>query len=60
MLDSERRFKKKVASRWTVFEISLTAAVICIWRVLDGKEIAQYLQDYKCYEVNQGHSKKLL
>ena len=30
MLDSERAFKIKVRSRWTVFEILLTSAVICI------------------------------
>ena len=30
MLDSERTFKIKVRSRWTVFEISLTSTVICI------------------------------
>ena len=60
MLDSDRTFKIKVTSRWTVFEILLTSAVICIQRVLHGKEIAQYLQNYKLHEVDQGHSKKLL
>ena len=26
---------------------------------MHGKEIAQYLENYKHHEVNQGHSKKL-
>ena len=30
MLDSERTFKLKVRLRWTVFEILLTSAIICI------------------------------
>ena len=60
MPDSERIFKLKERSRWTVFEISLISAVICIWRVLHGKEIVQYLQNYKHHEVDQGHFKKLL
>ena len=61
MLDSERTFKIKVRSHWTVFEIFLTSAVIIyIERVLHGKEIVQYLQNYKHHEVDQGHSIKLL
>ena len=60
MLDSQRIFKIKVTPPWTVFIILLTSAVICVERVLDRKEIAQYLQNYKRYEVDQGHSKKLL
>ena len=54
MLDFERTFKIKVRSAWTVFEILLTSAVIYIYRVFHGKEIDQYLQNYK------RHSKKLL
>ena len=54
MLNSERTFKIKVRSRWTVFEISLKSAVICIYRVLHGKEIVQYR-----YEVDQDHSKQI-
>ena len=27
---------------------------------MHGKEIAQYLQNYKCHEVDQDHSEKLL
>ena len=30
ILDSERTFKIKVRSRWTVFENLLTSAIICI------------------------------
>ena len=60
MLDSQRIFKIKVTPPWTVFVILLTSAVICVERVLDRKEIAQYLQNNKRYEVDQGHSKKLL
>ena len=60
MLDSQRIFKIKVTPPWTVFIILLTSAVICVERVLDRKEIAQYLQNYKLYEVEKGHSKKLL
>ena len=59
MLDSERTFKMKVRSRWIV-EILHTSAAICISRVLHGKEIVQYLQNYKRHEINQGHPKKLL
>ena len=60
MLDSEITFKIKVRSRWAVFEILLTSVVICVERVLCGKEIVQYVQNYKHYEVEQDHSKKLL
>ena len=60
MLDSEITFKIKVRSRWTVFEILLTSVVICVERVLCGKEIVQYVQNYKHYEVEQDQSKKLL
>ena len=59
MLDSERTFKIMVRLRWTVFEI-LLCLQICAFRVLHGKEIAQYLQNYKRDEFDQGHSRKLL
>ena len=39
MLDSQRTFKIKIKLRWTVFEILLTSAIICIERVLHGNEI---------------------
>ena len=60
MLDSERTFKIKVTSSWTVFKILLTSAVIFILKSLHGKEIVQYFQNYRRHEVDQGHSKKLL
>ena len=60
MLDSERTFQIKVRSRWTVFKILLTSAVICMYRVLHGREIVQYNQNCKCHEIDHGHSKKLL
>ena len=60
MLDFERMFKIKLTLPWTVFEILLmSAAVICIWKVLHGKKIVQYLQNYKCHKVDQDHSEKL-
>ena len=55
MLDSKRTFKVKVRLRGTVFEILFTSAVICIWRVLHGNEIAQYLQNNKRHKFDQGH-----
>ena len=60
MLDSERAFKIKRRLRWTVFKILLTSAIICIYRAWHGNEIVQYLQNYKCHEFDQGHSRKLL
>ena len=40
MLDSQRTFKTKIRLRWTVLEILLMSAIICIERVLHGNEIA--------------------
>ena len=60
MLDSERSFKIKVRLTCTVFKILLTSAAICIERVLHGKEIGQYLQNYKRHKCGQVHSKNLL
>ena len=60
MLDSERTFVIKVRLHWTVFQILFTSAIMHIERVLHGKEIAQYLQNYKGHEFDQGHSRKLL
>ena len=57
MLDSEKAFKIKVRSRWKVFKIWLTAAIICIERVLHRKQIVQYFQNYKRYEADQDDSK---
>ena len=60
MVDLERTFQITIALRWTIFKILLSSAVIRIQRVLHGKEIVQYVQSYKCHEVDQDHSKKLL
>ena len=35
---SESSSKMKVGSRWTVFEILLISAVICVLRLLHGNE----------------------
>ena len=60
MLDSERTLKLKVRLRWTVFEILLTSAIICIQRFLHENENFQYLQNYKFHELDKGYSRKLL
>ena len=60
MLDSEKTFKIKGRLPWTVLEILLTSAIICIEKVLHGNEIVQHLQNYKYHEFDQGHSRKLL
>ena len=36
------------------------SAIIYIWRVLRENEIAQYLQNYKRHDFDQGYSTKLL
>ena len=56
MLDSEKTFKMKIRSRWTVFEISLTAVVICNQKSFPWKRD----KNVKRHEVEQGFSKKLL
>ena len=60
ILDSERTFKVKVRFHWTVFEILLTSAIICIQRVWHGNEIVQYLQNYDRHESGKGHSRRPL
>ena len=47
MLDSDRTLKIKVRSCRTVFKILLMSVVICSQRILHGKVIAQYFQNYK-------------
>ena len=59
MLDSEKTFKINGRLPWTVLEILLTSAIICIEKVLHGNEIV-HLQNYKCHEFDQGHSRKFL
>ena len=60
ILDSERTFKVKVRFHWTVFEILLMSAIICIQRVWHGNEIVQYLQNYDRHESGKGHSRRPL
>ena len=47
--------KIKVRSFRTLFVIFLTSPVICKHGLLHGNEIVQYLQNYKCYNVDQHH-----
>ena len=60
MLDSERTFEIKVRSRWTYAKFHVRQQLFPFKRVLHGKEIVQYLQNYKRHEVDLGHSKKFL
>ena len=60
MLDYERAHEIKLRLPWTVFEILLSSKSICIRRVLHGKVIVQYLQNYNCHDFEQGHSRKIL
>ena len=57
---SENSVKMKVTSSWTLFVILLTSAVIFKQRFLHGREIMQYLQNFKCYDVDQSHFRKHL
>ena len=56
MLDSERTFKIKVRSHWTVFGILFLRRSYLHLKSLHGKEIFQYLQNSKPHKVDQGHS----
>ena len=42
-------------SRWTVVEILLKSAVICIQRVSYANETTIYLKNYKCHKLHQDH-----
>ena len=44
----------------SVSKFCLLLQLFTFKRVLHGKEIVQYLQNYKRHEVDQGNSKKLL
>ena len=57
---SERLMKIKVRSHWALFLILLPLAVIYKQRLLYGNEIAQYLQNCKCYNVEQDYFRKPL
>ena len=50
---SESSVKIKVRLPWTFFVIFLTSAVICKQRILHGKEIVQYLQNYNVITLAQ-------
>ena len=53
---SESSIKIKVRLQWALF----VTLLICKERLLHGNEIVQYLQNYKCYNVNQDHFRKPL
>ena len=57
---SESSMKLKFRLHWTIFIILLTLAVICKHRLLHGSEIVHHLQNWKCYNVDQDHSRKSL
>ena len=50
---SESLIKIKVRLHQPLFLILLTSAVICKQRLLYGNEILRYLQNCKCYKVEQ-------
>ena len=54
---STSKFRMKAMSD---SEISLIPAVFCKLKLLHENEIAQYLQNYKYKDVNQGHFKNTL
>ena len=53
------KFNKNEVSA-TLFLILFTSAVICQLKLLHGSEIVQYLQNFKCYNVDEDHSRKHL
>ena len=57
---SESIFKLKLKSCWPIFQILSTSEVFCKQRLLFEHNIVQYLQNCKCYDVYQGHFRKLL
>ena len=57
---SECTFKEKAISSWALSEILLTPAIICSQRFLHENEKAQYLQNNKYEDVNEGQSRKAL
>ena len=50
----------KVRSQRTLSIILLTSGVICKQRLFHGNEIVRYLQNCKCYNVDQDHFGKVL
>ena len=55
---SESSIKTKFRQHWTLFVIFFTSAVICKQKLLHGSEILQYIQIFKCYNVDQNHFRK--
>ena len=52
---TESSIKINFRSHGTRFLILLTSAVICKQKLLYGNKIVQYLQNCKCYNVEQDH-----
>ena len=52
--------KIKARLQWAHFLILLTSRVICKQQFLYENEIVQYLQNCKCYNVEQDHFRKPL
>ena len=57
---SESSIKIEVRSDLALFVILLISAVICKQKLLDRNEIVQYLQNSKCYNVDQDGFRKPL
>ena len=57
---SEGRFELKAISRWTIFRNFCSISSYLQTKTSHENEIAQYLQNYKCQEVNQSHFRKPL
>ena len=57
---SPKTFTTTVRLPWTVSEILPTSAVVSIKWVLHGNDIVKYLQNDKCHEADQGHSRKVI
>ena len=56
----QKTLKIKTMSRRTLFKVLLTSAVIYKQRIWLENEIVQYLQNYRCKDVNQGNFRKSL
>ena len=56
---SESSIKIKVRLTLGTFP-NFTSAVICKQRLLNGIKIMQYLQNFKCYDIDQDHFRKPL
>ena len=56
----QKTLKIKAMSRWTLFKVLLTSAVIYKQKIWLENEIVQYLQNYRCKDVHQGNFRKSL